>query len=323
MARLMKRIAVTGSVAYDTIMVFPGRFSEHILPDKTHLINVSFLVDRLERRRGGTASNIAYSLAMLGEHPLLCAAVGADFDADARALAAVGVDVSATLRCPDVPTASGFITTDMDDNQITAFHPGAMAHASAIDLRDHAGLIDCVVVAPDAPDAMTAHIEQARSLGARLVFAPAQQLPSLADATLTAGLDAAWLIIGNDYELELVRARTGLGVDDLRRGGAMVALTRGSAGSELHAADGIVAIPVAPATLVDPTGAGDAYTAGLLAGLRRGLELGVAGRVAALAAAYAVERNGTQEHRFTVDEFAARYQQAFGAALSGLAVSPS
>jgi adenosine kinase len=323
MARLMKRIAVTGSVAYDTIMLFPGRFSEHILPEKTHLINVSFLVERLDRRRGGTASNIAYTLALLGEHPLLCAAVGADFDADAQVLAAAGVDVSATLRCEDVPTASGFITTDMDDNQITAFHPGAMSRAAAIDLRIHAGVVDCVVVAPDSPDAMAVHVEQAVTMGSRLVFAPAQQLPSLSDATLTAGLHAAWLIVGNDYELELVRARTGLGVDDLRRRGAMVALTRGAQGSELHSDEGMVAIPAAPATLVDPTGAGDAYIAGLLAGIRRGLEPPVAGRVAALAAAYVVESSGTQEHRFTLDEFAARYERSFGAALLGLAGSPS
>jgi adenosine kinase len=304
MARLMKRIAVTGSVAYDTIMLFPGRFSEHILPEKTHLINVSFLVERLDRRRGGTASNIAYTLALLGEHPLLCAAVGADFDADAQVLAAAGVDVSATLRCEDVPTASGFITTDMDDNQITAFHPGAMSRAAAIDLRIHAGVVDCVVVAPDSPDAMAVHVEQAVTMGWRLVFAP-------------------WLIVGNDYELELVRARTGLGVDDLRRRGAMVALTRGAQGSELHSDEGMVAIPAAPATLVDPTGAGDAYIAGLLAGIRRGLEPPVAGRVAALAAAYVVESSGTQEHRFTLDEFAARYERSFGAALLGLAGSPS
>ncbi len=127
----MMRIAVTGSVAYDTIMVFPGRFGEHILPDKTHILNVSFLVDRLEKRRGGTAANIAYTLALLGERPLLCAAVGADFDADAAALEAAGVDTSAALRCDDVATASCFITTDLDDNQISAFFPGAMARAGA------------------------------------------------------------------------------------------------------------------------------------------------------------------------------------------------
>jgi adenosine kinase len=307
------RIAVTGSVAYDTIMVFPGRFGEHILPDKTHVLNVSFLVDRLQRRRGGTAANIAYTLALLGERPLLCAAVGADYDDDAAELAAAGVDISGALRLADTPTASCYITTDLDDNQITAFFPGAMARAAAVDLHRHAGEVDCVVVAPDAPDAMEAHVAQARDIPARLVFAPAQQIPSMTDGSLRAGLEGAWLVVGNDYELELIRARTGLDVEVMRRRGALVAVTLGGEGSELHSADGSVRIPVAPAeTLRDPTGAGDAYLAGLLVGLRRGLGLDAAGRIAALAAAYVVEQEGPQGHRFTLDEFAGRYRAAFG-----------
>jgi len=315
-AAAMGRIAVTGSVAYDTIMVFPGRFSEHILPEKTHLLNVSFLVDRLQRRRGGTAANIAYTLALLGERPLLCAAVGRDYDEDAAELAAAGVDVTAALRTDDVPTASCFITTDLDDNQITAFYPGAMSRAAEIDLRGFDDL-DCVVVAPDAPDAMGAHVTQAAAMGVRLVFAPAQQIPSLDDKTLRAGLEAAWLVVGNDYELELIRARTGVSVDDLRRRGAVVALTRGAQGSEIHRGDEVVSVPAAsPSSLVDPTGAGDAYLAGLLAGLRRGLDLGAAGRLGSVAAAYVVERPGTQAHRFTPAELAARYQAVFGEAVA-------
>ena len=314
----MGRIAVTGSVAYDVIMVFPGRFGEHILPEKTHILNVSFLVDSLERRRGGTAANIAYTLALLGERPLLSAAVGADFDADAAELTAAGVDVGAALRLDAVPTASCFITTDLDDNQITAFYPGAMARAADIDLR-HQADVDCVVVAPDAPDAMAAHVAQAAEIGARLVFAPAQQLPSLPDASLRAGLESAWLVVGNDYELELVRARTGMSVDDIRRGGAVVAVTRGGQGSRLHAADGTVEIPIAqPAVVVDPTGAGDAYLAGLLAALRAGDDLAAAGRVGALAAAHVIERTGTQAHRFDRAGFAARYVAEFGAELPRL-----
>jgi len=307
----MGRIAVTGSVAFDTIMVFPGRFGDHILPEKTHLINVSFLVNRLERRRGGTAANIAYTLALLGERPLLCAAVGSDFTEYGGSLSRSGVDTSAALGCDDVPTASCFITTDLEDNQITAFFPGAMARAADIDLRALED-VDHVVVAPDSPDGMAAHIAQAREMGARLVFAPAQQIPSIGDDTLVAGLDAAWLVVGNDYELELVRNRTGRDVADLAAR-SIVALTQGARGSQLHAGGEVVTIPaVPPRRMVDPTGAGDAYIAGLLAGLRRGLGPAQAGRVASLAATHAVEQQGPQAHRFTPAEFAARYGEVFG-----------
>jgi adenosine kinase len=309
----VKQIAVTGSVAFDSIMVFPGRFGEHILPDKTHLINVSFLVDRLDRRRGGTAANIAYSLALHGERPLLSAAVGYDFDDYGAALQAAGVDTGAALRCDDVPCAGAFITTDLDDNQITAFYPGAMARGGDVDLTVHAADVDTVVVAPDAPDGMARHIRQARELGARLVFVPAQQVPSLSDEVLREGLEAAWMVVGNDYELELIRARTGVSADDLRRRGALVALTRGPQGSELHGPDGVVQVPVAPPReVVDPTGAGDAYVAGLLAALRLGLPLDAAGRVAALSATYVVEQPGPQSHTYDVQSFGERYREAFG-----------
>jgi adenosine kinase len=310
--RQVKQIAVTGSVAFDTIMVFPGRFGEHILPDKTHLINVSFLVDRLEKRRGGTAGNIAYNLALHGERPLLAAAVGYDFADYDTALRDAGVDTDAALRCDDIPCAGAFITTDLDDNQITAFYPGAMARGRNVDLTVHAAEIDTVVVAPDAPEGMALHITQARQLGARLVFVPAQQIPSLPDAVLRDGLDTAWMVVGNDYELELIRARTGVSPDDLRRRGALVALTRGPEGSELHGPDGVVQVPVAPPrAVVDPTGAGDAYVAGLLAALRLGLPLDAAGRVAALSATYVVEQQGPQSHWYDVAAFAERYREAF------------
>ncbi len=307
----MGRIAVTGSVAFDTIMVFPGRFGDHILPAKTHLINVSFLVNRLERRRGGTAANIAYTLALLGERPLLCAAVGSDFTEYGASLSRTGVDTSASLGCDDVPTASCFITTDLDDNQFTAFFPGAMARAADFDLRALEDL-EHVVVAPDSPDGMETHIAQARELGVKLVFAPAQQIPSIGDETLMAGLDAAWLVVGNDYELELVRNRTGRSVADLAER-SIVALTQGAHGSRLHAGGEVVEVAaVPPLRVVDPTGAGDAYLAGLMAGLRRDLDLASAGRMASLAATYAVEHQGPQAHRFTPAEFTARYREVFG-----------
>ncbi len=315
-ATRMSRIAVTGSVAFDTIMVFPGRFGDHILPDKTHLINVSFLLDRLDRRRGGTAANVAYNLALLGERPLLAAAAGHDFGAYRDLLAAAGVDTSAVLGCPDVATAGAFITTDLDDNQITAFFPGAMARAAAIDLRELDD-VDVVVVSPDAPEAMAVHVEQAVALGARLVFVPAQQLPALDDDVVRAGLDAAWLIAGNDYEFELIRSRTGRSPDDLAGSGTIVAVTLGGEGSVLRRGPAEVRIPAAaPDAVVDPTGAGDAYVAGLVAALRDDRPLAEAGRMAALAATYVVERNGTQEHAYTPEEFSARYWESFGLPLT-------
>jgi adenosine kinase len=310
----MGRIAVTGSVAYDTIMVFPGHFSEHILPEKSHLINVSFLVNQLQKRRGGTAANIAYNLALLGERPLLCAAVGNDFSEYGAELSRIGVDTSTALGCDDVPCASCFITTDLDDNQITAFFPGAMARGADIDLS---GLEDVehVVIAPDAPDGMAVHIDQARAMGARIVFAPAQQIPSLSDETLVHGLDAAWLVVGNDYELELVRSRTGRDLAALASR-ATVAVTKGGQGSEIHDHGEVLEIPPAAARqVVDPTGAGDAYIAGLLSGLRRGLDLEVAGRMGALAATYVVEEQGTQSHVYDAEAFGRRFREVFGAEL--------
>jgi adenosine kinase len=311
----MGSIAVTGSVAYDTIMVFNGRFADHILRDQAHILNVSFLVDHLERRRGGTAANIAYTLALLGERPLLCAAVGNDFAAYGAALRQVGVDTSPTLVCDDIGTAAAFITTDLDDNQITAFHPGAMARSAAVDLESLAS-IEHVVVTPDAPDGMHRHIEQAARMRARLVFAPAQQLSSMSDETLGLGLDGAWLVVGNDYEFEVVHRRTGRDVASLAAAGAMVARTRGGEGSELRVGDAVITVPIAAAErIVDPTGAGDAYVAGLLNGLRDGRTAEVAARMGALAATYAIEQQGPQSHAYTRAEFAARYARAFGAPL--------
>jgi adenosine kinase len=311
----MGTIAVTGSVAFDTIMVFPGRFAEHIISDQAHILNVSFLVDRLEKRRGGTAANIAYNLALLGERPLLCAAVGNDFAEYGAALSAVGVDTSGALMFDDIPTATSFITTDADDNQITAFYAGAMGRAARVDLAALSG-VEHVVVAPDAPDGMGLHIEQAAHLQARLVFAPAQQLSSMSDETLVAGLEAAWLLVGNDYEFQVIQRRTGRDPETLADGGAMVALTRGGQGSELHVGGEVHRIPVAqPEALVDPTGAGDAYIAGLLAGLRAGRDPDAAARMGALAAAYVIEQQGPQSHSYTRDQFAGRYARSFGQAL--------
>jgi adenosine kinase len=312
----MGRIAVTGSVAFDTIMEFGGRFGDHILPDKTNELNVAFLVDRLEKRRGGTATNICFSMALLGEQPLLCAAVGGgDFVEYAAALEFEGVDISAVLTSDNVGTATAFITTDRDGNQITAFYPGAMTRAAGVDLSVLSNISEVIVGADDAA-AMALHVEQAGALGARLFFVPAQQIPAMSDDDLRRGLEQAWLVGGNDYEFEMVRDRTGLSIDSLSAA-RMVAVTRGAAGSEIHGPDGVALIPAAPVSaVVDPTGAGDAYIAGLVTGFRAGASPEVAGRMGSLAAAYVVEQHGPQRHRFDVPAFRDRYAAAFGAPLS-------
>jgi adenosine kinase len=310
------RVAVTGSVAFDTIMEFGGRFGDHILPDKTNELNVAFLVDRLEKRRGGTATNICFSMALFGEQPLLCAAVGGgDFVEYAASLEFEGVDLSSVLTCDDVGTATAFITTDVDGNQITAFYPGAMAKAAGVDLSVLTDISEVIVGADDS-GAMALHVEQAGALGARLIFVPAQQIPAMRDDDLRRGLEHAWLVGGNDYEFEMIRERTGLSIGSLSAA-RMVAVTRGAAGSELHSPQGVTVIPVAPVSeVIDPTGAGDAYIAGLVTGFRAGASPDVAGRMGSLAAAYVVEQHGPQRHRFDVQGFRDRYAAAFGASLN-------
>ncbi len=295
-------------------MVFQGRFGDHILPEQTHLLNVAFLVDRLEKRRGGTAGNVAYSMALLGEHPLLCAAVGTgDFAAYETALQAEGVDTSTVLRCGDIDTATAFITTDMDGNQITAFHPGAMSRARGVDLSALTDVSEVVVGADDST-AMALHVEQAGALGARLVFAPAQQIPAMPDQVLRLGLDRAWVVVGNAYELEMIRERTGRSIADLSAS-SIVAVTKGAAGSEVHTPDGVAVIPpAAVADAVDPTGAGDAFIAGLVTGFRAGAPPEVAGRMGSIAASFVVEQSGPQHHHFDRDQFRARYAATFDGA---------
>jgi len=309
----MGRIVVTGSVAYDTIMVFPGRFREHILPDQTHMLNVSFGVAELERRRGGTAGNVAYTLALLGERPVLFEAVGYDFEADRAELESLGVDTSAMTIRSDVQTAACYINTDLDDNQIAAFFVGAGASTHEMDLR---GVPDVgtVIIGPTDPRAMAIHLRQAAELQARVVYAPAQQIPVISDDELREGLDSAWLVIGNDYEIEMMRRRTGRSTESLCAN-AILVTTRGAEGSRAHEGATTVDVPALVAeNAVDPTGAGDAYLAGLVSALSSGRSVEEAMRVGTLAGRYAVEQKGTQSHRFTREVFDARYAEFYRSA---------
>jgi adenosine kinase len=304
---------VTGSVAFDTIMVFNGRFSDHILPDQTHKLSVAFLVEDLTRRRGGTAANIAYNLALLGEAPLVAGGIGNDFEADRKALEAAGVDLSPSRVFDGIPTANAHVVTDMDANQITAFYAGAMNQAGQIDISTLSD-IEHLIVSPDAPAGMVRHLNAAATLGAKLIYSPGQTLPALDDTDLQNGIDKAWMLICNDYEMELISERLGSNEQTLGRD-HIVVVTRGASGADFLTPGGDFHVNAAPvASVVDPTGAGDAFIAGLVAGIRQGKDLADAGRVAAVAAAYVVEQNGTQEQRYTASEFQDRLTSSLVAA---------
>ena len=312
------KLVVTGSIAFDNIMDFPGHFYEHILADKIHMLNVSFLVDTMKKQRGGTGGNIAYSLALLGSRPLLYSSVGPDFTEYGAQLEAAGVDTSAAVQVSDHFTATCYITTDRDNNQITGFYPGAMAHDAELSLAP-LGLAtdDLVVIAPTEPQAMTRFAGECQAAGVPYIYVPAQQIIRLSAEDLVAGIRGARVIIANDYEYEMMHNKTGLTADDMLEHAELVVTTRGEEGSVIRTRDGVAVIPIAqPREVVDPTGAGDAYAAGFVHGLTRGFPLAQCGRIAALAAVYVIECYGTQAHTFSRDDFAARYAENFGATLS-------
>lgn len=306
-------VVATGSVAYDFIFTFKGRFRDQIVPDKTHILNLSFLVDSMEKRRGGVAPNYAYTLALLGHPAAVLATAGADAAEYRDWLESLGVDCRGLRLLSDEYTATGFTTTDMDDNNIWGYYGGAMLRAGMLGLIDAVPDPEAVIVGPNAPDAMFRLIHECRDAGVRWVFDPAHQLPHMTAEDLTDGSQGAWIVIGNDYELELIRQRTGRDPRGLLELAQIVVTTLGREGSRISTRDGDFAIPPAPARReVDPVGAGDAYRAGLVYGLLHGLGLERAGRIASLAGTYVVEQTGTVEHRYTRAEFAARYQETYG-----------
>ena len=305
-------VVVSGSIAFDCILTFAGRFSDHIVPGQTHILNLSFLVDSLEKRRGGVAGNYAYSLALLGQPAAILATAGADA-ADYRAwLESQGIDCGGLRLLDDAMTATGFTTTDLDDNQITGYYGGAMMHAATLGLADTVPDPLAVIVGPNHPAAMLRLVGECRKRRIPWVFDPSHQLPHLSAEELEEGSRGAWILIGNDYEMELIQQRTRRDVAGLLRWSGIVVTTRGRHGSRLATRDGTVEVPAAVrARVVDPTGAGDAYRAGLVAGLLRGQDLERAARIASVAASYVIEQTGTVEHRYSLDEFAARYAVAY------------
>ncbi len=308
------RIFVTGSIAFDYIMVFPGRFRDHILPDRMHVLSVSFLVDSLTRRRGGTGANIAYNLGLLGESPVLVGTVGEDFG-DYRAwLESHGVDCHAVKIITGEHTASCFINTDLQDNQITAFYPGAMAQAATLSLAE-AGVTpsDLVVIAPNDPVAMNRYTAECIERRVPYLYDPSMQLPRLEPAELERGCRGAQILAGNDYEFGMMAEKLGCGETELRRIAPVTVMTRGEAGALITVDGEEIEIPAArPVKVVDPTGAGDAFRSGFVLGMKKGLPWPVVGRLASLTAVYAIEQPGTQQHRYSIDQFLVRYQENFG-----------
>jgi adenosine kinase len=309
-------VVCTGSIAYDYILSFKGRFKDHILADKTHILNLSFLVDDLRKHRGGVAGNYAYNLTLLGYPAAVLATAGSDAAEYRDWLVARGVDCQGLRLLAGEITATGFTTTDLDDNQLTGYYGGAMGRAAMLGLDDAPPGAEALIVGPNDPAAMMRLVKECRERGLPFVFDPAHQLPRLSAEDVAEGARGAWILIGNDYELELIMQRAGSSMEQLMELAEIVVTTLGREGSRITTRKGTVEIPPALAMREsDPTGAGDAYRAGLVAGLLRGLEVAEAGRVASLAATYVVEQVGTVEHSYTFAEFSQRYQEAFGAAL--------
>ncbi|HMK86738.1 MAG TPA: carbohydrate kinase family protein [Steroidobacteraceae bacterium] len=306
-------------MAYDTILVFPDRFKAHILPDKIHMLNVAFLVPEMRREFGGCAANIAYSLRLLGDSGLPMAAAGHDFGPYRERMASQGIRLAHVKVIEETFTAQAFITTDLDDNQITAFHPGAMQYAHLNQVSDVAGAITLGVVAPDGRQGMIEHAAQFAAAGIPFIFDPGQGLPMFSGAELRAFIEqAAWVAV-NDYEWGLLEQRTGLTEADIAAKVRALIVTKGPEGSLIHTRDRTFTIPCVKARrIVDPTGCGDAYRAGLVHGLLRGLDWETTGRLASLLGAIKIESRGPQNHDFTRAEFLRRYHESFGQVPEGI-----
>jgi adenosine kinase len=305
-------VLICGSFAYDTIMVFEDRFKNHILPDQVHILNVSFLVPGMRREFGGCAGNIAYNLGLLNGDPLPMGTVGTDFGPYAQWMDRCGIPRTHVREIAENYTGQAFITTDMDDNQITAFHPGAMGQSHLNRVQDASG-VRLGIVSPDGRDGMIQHAAQFAEAGIPFVFDPGQGMPMFNGEELLQFVDQATWVTLNDYEARLLQERTGQTVEQLSQRVQALIVTLGGEGSRIHVNGKTMEIPAAQASaLHDPTGCGDAYRAGLLYGLARDMDWETTGRIAGLMGAIKIEHHGTQNHHFDLDAFRARFQQEFG-----------
>jgi len=306
------RTLICGSIAYDTIMVFRDRFKNHILPDQLHILNVAFLVPDLRREFGGCAGNIGYNLKLLGGEPLVMATVGDDYMPYDERMAKLGLSQQHVRRVPGTFTAQAFITTDLDDNQITAFHPGAMNHSHENHVAD-AKAVKLGIIAPDGREGMLQHAREFHAAGIPFVFDPGQGLPMFGGEELAEFVRLASYVTVNDYEGEMLQERTGSRLEDLAKSVKALVVTKGARGSIVHAGGRQIEIPCARAQeVVDPTGCGDAYRAGLLYGLAAGLDWPLTGRLASLLGAIKIAKRGGQNHHFSRDEIAQRFKEDFG-----------
>ncbi len=303
---------ICGSMAYDTIMVFHDQFKNHILPDSVHMLNVSFLVPEMRRETGGCAGNIAYNLKLLGEEPVIMATVGEDFDPYAKWLNQCCIKRLHIKRIDESYTAQAFITTDMDDNQITAFHPGAMSFSHQNRVADAQG-ISIGIVSPDGRDGMIEHAAQFVAAKIPFIFDPGQGLPMFnGEELLTFVKQATWLTV-NDYEGRMLQERTGKSLEELAVMVKALIVTKGGEGSDIYVDDQVINIPTAKVgELNDPTGCGDAFRAGLIYGIEHQHDWDVTGRIASLCGAIKIEHHGTQNHKCSLEEFHKRYRESFG-----------
>ena len=306
---------ICGSLAYDTIMVFQDQFKKHILPDKIHMLNVSFLVPSMRRNFGGCAGNIAYNLKLLGGDPLPVATVGQDFGPYRRHMEECGIRLECVRQFDDQFTPQCFITTDLDNNQITAFHPGAMSSAQENHVRDIAG-IDFGIVAPDGREAMLQHVDEFAARGVPFIFDPGQAMPLFSGDEFRAMIEKSTYVIVNDYESQLLQARTGWSAAEIASRVQAYIVTHGPRGSIIHAgAESFQIPPARERKIVDPTGCGDAYRAGLLYGIANDMDWATTGRLASLIGAIKIAERGAQNHSFTRAEIGDRFREAFGRAL--------
>ncbi len=305
-------ILICGSIAYDNIMVFPGRFKEHILADQIHILNVAFLVPEMRREFGGCAGNIAYNLQLLGEKPHIMATVGRDFERYRERLATLNIDTSLVRTVAEELTAQAYITTDLDDNQITAFHPGAMDHSHSNKVPADRG-IELGIVSPDGRQGMLEHAAQFVDAGVPFIFDPGQGLPMFDGDELNQFVDLATWVTVNDYEGQLLQDRCGQPLEEIAKRVKALVLTRGSEGSWIYTDGERLDIPaVEAAELSDPTGCGDAYRAGLLFGLRHGFSWADTGRLASLIGAIKIAHRGTQNHVFDKATLSRDFESTFG-----------
>lgn len=308
------RLVIAGSIAFDYLMTFPGKFAEHLIADKLDKISVSFLVDTMEKRQGGCAGNIAYGLGLLNEKPLLVGSVGQDFSEYRAHLESAGVDTSGVLVKDEVFTASFFANTDLTGNQICSFYTGAMQFAGEISLRTlgvRSG--DLVIISPNDPQAMIQLTHECRETGVSFIFDPSQQIARLDGPALKSGAEGARILILNEYELEMFKQKTGLSDPELLQLAQTVIVTLGARGTEIRTQTGVIDIPVVkPKEIIDPTGVGDAFRAGLMKGMAHGLSWEISGRMGSLAATYGLEAKGGQGQVYTLGDFIDRFEAQFG-----------